>query len=97
MLSDNFQKQFTSKSGRDSYFAALARKKRGAWQNHKRLSYCRINVYRTSLDHLLLGMDADIDRMSIGPIIKRFVKMFKIDFWMVSIPKMNRNKPPGTT
>jgi len=58
--------------------------------------YCRINVYRTSLDHLLLGMDADIDRMSTAPIIKPFLKMSKVDFWIVSISKMNRNKPRGT-
>jgi hypothetical protein len=30
---------------------------------HKRLLYC-VNVNRTSLDHLLLGEDADIDKMS---------------------------------
>src|ERR1700688_3291706 len=41
-------------------------KKRGARQNHKRLPYNSINLYRTSLDHLLLGMDADIDKMSIA-------------------------------
>jgi hypothetical protein len=28
---------------------------------HKRLLYC-VNVNRTSLDHLLLGVDADVDR-----------------------------------
>jgi hypothetical protein len=44
-------------------------KKGGAWQNHKRLPYISIKVYRTSLDHLLLGMVADIDKKSISPII----------------------------
>ena len=82
--------------GQNLRFNMRAEKKRGTWQNHKRLSYCRINVYRTSLDHLLLGMDADIDRMSTGPIIKPFLKMSKIDFWIVSIPKTNRNQPQGT-
>jgi hypothetical protein len=67
-------------------------KKRGAWQNHKRLPYISINVYRTSLDHLLLGMDADIDRMSTGLIIKPFWGMSKIEFWIVAIFKMNRNR-----
>ena len=42
-------------------FIEPAENKRGAWQNHKRLSYISINLYRTSLDHLLLGKAADID------------------------------------
>jgi hypothetical protein len=33
--------------------------------SHKRLLYC-VNVNRTSLDHLLLGVVADIDEMSHG-------------------------------
>src|ERR1700720_2547101 len=36
-------------------------KKRGARQLHKRLFY-RFNVNRTSLDHLLLGKNADVDK-----------------------------------
>src|SRR5215472_9551528 len=36
--------------------------------SHKRLLYC-VNVNRTSLDHLLLGVGADIDEMSHGPSI----------------------------
>ena len=40
------------------------KKKRGTWQNHKRLPYSTINSYRTSLDHLLLDKAVDI------PIIK---------------------------
>jgi hypothetical protein len=36
-------------------------KKRGARQPHKRLLYC-INVNRTSLDHLLLGRNTDVDK-----------------------------------
>jgi hypothetical protein len=55
-------------------------KKRGAWQNHKRLPYISINLYRTSLDHLLLGMDADIDELSTAPIIKPFFQFANIDF-----------------
>src|SRR5271157_1039158 len=35
-------------------------KERGARQPHKRLLYC-VNVNRTSLDHLLLGRNADVD------------------------------------
>ena len=34
--------------------------------DHKRLLYC-VNVNRTSLDHLLLGESADIDKMSNDP------------------------------
>jgi hypothetical protein len=55
-------------------------KKRGAWQNHKRLPYSSINLYCTSLDHLLLGMDADIDELSIAPIIKPSTEIANIDF-----------------
>jgi len=35
--------------------------KRGAWQTHKRLPHIlsKINLFRTSLDHLLLGKAAD--------------------------------------
>jgi hypothetical protein len=34
---------------------------RGARYVHKRLFYC-VNVNRTSLDHLLLGKNADVDK-----------------------------------
>lgn len=43
-------------------FTGQAEKTRGAWQNHKRLPYNSISLYRTSLDHLLLGRNADIDK-----------------------------------
>jgi hypothetical protein len=36
-------------------------KERGARNSHKRLLYC-VNVNRTSLDHLLLGKCADVDK-----------------------------------
>ena len=36
--------------------------------DHKRLLYC-VNVNRTSLDHLLLGENADIDELSNVPSI----------------------------
>ncbi|HWY09330.1 MAG TPA: hypothetical protein VNY24_20885, partial [Candidatus Acidoferrales bacterium] len=36
-------------------------KERGARQPHKRLLYY-FNVNRTSLDHLLLGKNADVDK-----------------------------------
>jgi hypothetical protein len=39
-------------------------------KNRERLCYC-INVNRTSLDHLLLGVDADIDKVSHEPSIHR--------------------------
>ena len=38
--------------------------------SHKRLLYC-VKVNRTSLDHLLLGVGADIDQMSHGWSISR--------------------------
>jgi len=41
--------------------AGKGKKERGAWKPHKRLLYC-VNVNRTSLDHLLLGKNADVDR-----------------------------------
>src|SRR5260370_39064958 len=40
-------------------------KERGARQPHKRLLYY-VNVNRTSLDHLLLGRSADIDKCVEG-------------------------------
>jgi hypothetical protein len=64
----------------DSTIRGAGEKKRGAWQNHKRLPYCSINFYRTSLDHLLLGMDADIDWMSTAAIIKPFLRIAQVDF-----------------
>ena len=38
--------------------------------DHKRLLNC-VNVNRTSLDHLLLGESADIDKVSNAPSITR--------------------------
>jgi hypothetical protein len=52
-------------------------KKRGAWGDHKRLVYY-FNVNRTSLDHLLLGGSADVDRMSSGHSIAREGEIKKI-------------------
>jgi len=50
---------------------AIADKRREALGvDHERLLYC-VNVNRTSLDHLLLGGSADIDKMSNGPSITR--------------------------
>jgi hypothetical protein len=51
-------------------FRQAGQKERGARQPHKRLLYC-VNVNRTSLDHLLLGKNADIDQMSNAPSIPR--------------------------
>src|SRR6185295_4969022 len=45
-------------------------KEGGAWVVTKRLLYC-VKVNRTSLDHLLLGVGADIDEMSHGWSIAR--------------------------
>jgi hypothetical protein len=47
-----------------------AGKERGARETHKRLLYC-VNVNRTSLDHLLLGESADVDKMSSETSIAR--------------------------
>jgi len=41
--------------------APAGEKERGARQTHKRLFYC-VNVNYTSLDHLLLGRNADVDK-----------------------------------
>jgi hypothetical protein len=41
--------------------AGKSKKERGARKFHKRLFYY-FNVNRTSLDHLLLGESADVDR-----------------------------------
>jgi len=51
-------------------FQQAAKIKRGARQTHKRLSYT-FKINRTSLDHLLLGKCADIDKMSNAPSILR--------------------------
>jgi hypothetical protein len=45
-------------------------KRREALGSLKRLLYC-VNVNRTSLDHLLLGKNADVDQMSNDPSIAR--------------------------
>jgi hypothetical protein len=61
-------------------------KRRDAWQSHKRLSYSSINsikVYCTSLDHLLLGMDADIDWNVDWP-----------DYKTISANRQSRFRPP---
>jgi hypothetical protein len=42
-------------------FGQVEEKERGARQPHKRLLYY-VNVNRTSLDHLLLGRNADVDK-----------------------------------
>jgi hypothetical protein len=43
-------------------------------------SYC-VKVTYTSLDHLLLGMDADVDEMSHEPSIARYAKDSRKNFW----------------
>ncbi len=47
-------------------FQLAGQKERGARQLHKRLLYC-VNVNRTSLDHLLLGKYADVDKSVESP------------------------------
>ncbi len=42
-------------------FGQAGKKERGARQSHKRLLYC-VNLNRTSLDHLLLGRNTDVDK-----------------------------------
>jgi len=50
--------------GKKSRLKLLGGKRREALGvDHKRLLYC-VNVNCTSLDHLLLGESADIDKMS---------------------------------
>jgi hypothetical protein len=44
-----------------STLAQAGGKERGARHTHKRLLYC-VNVNCTSLDHLLLGGNADVDK-----------------------------------
>jgi hypothetical protein len=51
----------TINSSNDREFGQARQKERGAWYLHKRLLYC-VNVNRTSLDHLLLGRNADVDK-----------------------------------
>jgi hypothetical protein len=46
----------------------LDKRREAPGKTHKRLFYC-VNVNRTSLDHLLLGESADIDRLSNAPSI----------------------------
>jgi hypothetical protein len=43
----------------------------------------QLNINYTSLDHLLLGMDADIDRMSTAPIVKPFSEFPKSNFGLL--------------
>jgi hypothetical protein len=52
----------------------MGEKERGARQRHKRLLYC-VKVTNTSLDHLLLGKCADIDRLSTDPIITLYCNL----------------------
>jgi len=51
----------TYSSSNHREFAKEGQKERGARQPHKRLLYY-FNVNRTSLDHLLLGKNADVDK-----------------------------------
>jgi hypothetical protein len=41
-----------------------------------------VNVNRTSLDHLLLGENADVDKMSIDPSIKRDRRDVRRSLWV---------------
>ena len=58
------------KSSNHTGIREAGEKERGARYVHKRLVYC-VNVNRTSLDHLLLGGNADVDKMSQEPSIAR--------------------------
>jgi hypothetical protein len=60
--------------GRIANSGQAVKKKRGAWQNHTRLSHKAINSYRTSLDHLLLDKAVDI------PIIKPSTRINYVNF-----------------
>src|SRR6516164_8056617 len=56
--------------GAATLVAKSGQKERGARLSHKRLLYC-VKVNYTSLDHLLLGENADIDKVSSEPSITR--------------------------
>src|SRR5216684_6729882 len=58
------------KSSNHTGIREAGERERGARCVHKRLLYC-VNVNRTSLDHLLLGGNADVDKMSHGASIAR--------------------------
>ena len=51
------------------FLNAAGKKERGARQIYERLLYC-VNVNRTSLDHLLLGERADIDRRRMARVYR---------------------------
>jgi len=55
------KKELTEKAGGEIRKSEKRREALGV--DHKRLLYC-VNVNRTSLDHLLLGESADIDKLS---------------------------------
>jgi hypothetical protein len=55
----------------------------------------QININRTSLDDLLLGMVADIDKLSIAPIIKPLSRISKLRFLIRGINLTNRNLDAG--
>jgi hypothetical protein len=55
----------------------------------------QININRTSLDHLLLGMVADIDKLSIAPIIKPLPQISKLRFLIRGMRLTNRNLDVG--
>jgi hypothetical protein len=61
------------------FFTARRQKKRRP-ADSQAPPYNSISLYRTSLDHLLLGMVADIDKKSITCILKPFVQISKCDF-----------------
>jgi len=48
--------------GNNGNLEQAGQKERGARYPHKRLLYC-VNVNSTSLDHLLLGRKADVDKI----------------------------------
>jgi len=62
--------------------------------SHKRLLYC-VNVNRTSLDHLPLGVGADIDEMSHDASIAPRTERGRSFLWESSIVLQKKGRKNG--
>jgi hypothetical protein len=62
--------------------------------SHKRLLYC-VNVNRTSLDHLPLGVGADIDEMSHDASIAPRTERGRSFLWESSIDLQKKGERMG--
>ena len=88
LASDNTLNKFVKH--RD--FKPAGQKERGARQPHKRLLYY-FNVNRTSLDHLLLGKHADVDKNVESPEYtagsQRCQNNRPLNLWAGHIPRIH--------